>query len=263
MDLGLHDKVAFVAGASAGIGRAAAWELAREGARVAIAARGEEALREVALEIEEATGSEVLPVVADVTVPEQVNEAIAATVELFRELHVLVTNAGGAPSGRFEDIDNEMWQKGWELNFLSNVHLIRAGLPHMRTAGWGRIITITSISVKQPLDDLLLSNTVRPGVVGLVRSLATELAAEKITVNNIAPGWTRTERVEEILQNRAAREGISTEEAARAVTDAVPMGRMARPEEQAAIIAFLASERASYITGQTILVDGGMYRGVM
>lgn len=263
MDLGLRDKVALVAGASHGLGKAAARELAREGARVAICGRDEVTLRATAEEIERETGSEVLPVVADVTVPEQVEALVAATVARFGGLQVLITNAGGAPSGRFNDVTADMWRKGWELNFLSNVTLIRAALPHLRAAGWGRIITITSISVKQPLDDLLLSNTIRPGVVGLVRSLATQLGPEGITVNNVAPGYTLTERVHHIFEERAAREAISEEEATRAITAATPMGRMGEPEEQAAVIAFLASTRASFITGQTILVDGGMYRGLM
>lgn len=263
MDLGLGDKVAFVAGASEGLGKAAALELSREGARVAICSRSEQAVQAAAREIEAETGNPVLAVVADVTVPEQVGSAIERTVEQFGGLHVLVTNAGGAPGGRFGDLDNQMWQRGWELNFLSNVNLIRAALPHLRQAGWGRIIAITSISVKQPLDDLLLSNTVRPGVVGLVRSLATQLAPEGITVNNVAPGFTATARVSHIFEDRARRDGISEEEATRAVTSAIPVGRMGEPEEQAAVIAFLASERASFVTGQTILVDGGQYRGVM
>jgi 3-oxoacyl-[acyl-carrier protein] reductase len=263
MDLGLREKVAFVAGASMGLGKAAAWELSREGARVAICARSGETLRETAREIEADTGNAVLPLAANVTAPEEVNEAIAATVEHFGGLQILVSNAGGAPGGRFDDLDNEMWRRGWELNFLSNVNLIRAALPHLRAAGWGRIIAITSISVKQPLDDLLISNGVRPGVVGMLRALATQLAPQGITVNNVAPGYTLTERVHHVFEEGAARRGVTEEEAAQAVTDAIPMGRMGQPEEQAAVIAFLASERASYITGQTILVDGGMYRGIL
>jgi 3-oxoacyl-[acyl-carrier protein] reductase len=263
MNLGLTDKVAFVAGASSGLGKATALELAREGARVAISARGEEALNEAAREIEAETGGEVLPVVADVTDEEQVRQAIARTVEHFGALHILIANAGGARGGTFGDLDNADFKKGWELNFLSNVNLIRAALPHLRDAGWGRIITITSVSVKQPIDDLLLSNTVRPGVVGLVRSLATELAPEGITVNNVGPGYTRTARVESLLEARSEKEGRAAEEISQEIISAIPMRRMGEPEEQAAVITFLASERASFVTGQTILVDGGRYRGLM
>jgi 3-oxoacyl-[acyl-carrier protein] reductase len=263
MDLGLRGRVAFVAGASTGLGRATAWELANEGARVAICARNEERLRATAETIAAETGSEVLALPADVTVAEEVERAIAATVERWGGLHILVANAGGPPGGRFDDVDDEMWRRGWELNFLSTVRLIRAALPHMRRAGWGRIVTVTSVSVKQPVDDLLMSNAVRPGVVGLVKSLATQLAPEGITVNNLAPGYTRTERVEEILAHRSAREGRPSAEVARSMIGDIPMGRMGEPEEQGAVVAFLASERASYITGQTIVVDGGRYRGLM
>jgi 3-oxoacyl-[acyl-carrier protein] reductase len=263
MDLGLRGRVAFVAGASTGLGRATAWELANEGARVAICARNEERLRATAEAIAAETGSEVLSLSADVTVAEEVERAIAATVERWGGLHILVANAGGPPGGRFDDVNDEMWRRGWELNFLSTVRLIRAALPHMRRAGWGRIVTITSVSVKQPVDDLLMSNAVRPGVVGLVKSLATQLAPEGITVNNLAPGYTRTERVEEILAHRSAREERPAAEVARSMIGDIPMGRMGEPEEQGAVVAFLASERASYITGQTIVVDGGRYRGLM
>ncbi|HEX8682114.1 MAG TPA: SDR family oxidoreductase [Ardenticatenaceae bacterium] len=263
MDLGLRGRVAFVAGASTGLGRAAAWELANEGARVAICARNEERLRATAETIAAETGSEVLALPADVTVAEEVERAIATTVERWGGLHILVANAGGPPGGRFDDVNDEMWRRGWELNFLSTVRLIRAALPHMRRAGWGRIVTVTSVSVKQPVDDLLMSNAVRPGVVGLVKSLATQLAPEGITVNNLAPGYTRTERVEVILAHRSTREGRPQEEVERSMIGDIPMGRMGEPEEQGAVVAFLASERASYITGQTIVVDGGRYRGLM
>ncbi len=263
MDLGLKDKVAFVAGASSGLGKATALELAREGAKVALCARSHDTLHATAQEIANETGGAVLPVVADVTDEAQVRRAIETTVNHFGGLQIVITNAGGAPGGRFPDLNNAMWEEAFRLNFLSNVSLIRHALPHLEAAGWGRIIAITSISVKQPLDNLVLSNTVRPGVVGLVRSLATQLASKNITVNNVAPGYTGTERVSHIFEDAAARQGITEEEAAAAVTNAIPMGRMGDPAEQAAVIAFLASTRASFITGQTILVDGGQYRGLM
>lgn len=263
MDLGLAGKVAFVAGASSGLGKAAALEFAKEGAKVVLCARSEATLHETAQEIATATGGAVLPVVCDVTDEAQVQQAIATTVDHFGGLQILVANAGGAPSGRFGDLTNEKWDQAFRLNFLSNVSLIRAALPHMQAAQWGRIITITSISVKQPIDSLLLSNTVRPGVVGLVRSLATQLAGQNITVNNVAPGYTLTERLHHIFEDVAHQQGITEEQAAAGITKAIPMGRMGDPEEQAAVIAFLASTRASFITGQTILVDGGEFRGLM
>ncbi len=262
MDLGLNGKVAFVAAASHGLGKAAALELAREGAQVAICARKQADIEAAAAEIRSATGSEVLPLVADVTVPEQVEQAISATVERFGSLHVLVANAGGARGGRFDDLSDADWERGWQLNFLSTVQLIRTALPHLRQAGWGRIITITSVSVKQPLDDLVISSAVRPGVMGLVRVLATELGREGITVNNVGPGYTRTARMDEIFNHRASQQGVSFEQATAAITTNTALGRMAEPEEVGAAIAFLASTRASYITGQTILVDGGAYKGL-
>ncbi|NJP05382.1 MAG: SDR family oxidoreductase [Chloroflexaceae bacterium] len=263
MDLGLTDKRAFVAGASRGLGRATAYELAREGAKVAICARNTTELDAVATSISQQTDQEVFAVTADVTQADQVHYAVAATVERWQGIDILVTNAGGPPAGQFEDIDDQQWAQAWQLSFLSTVRLIRAVLPYMRTAQWGRIITITSVSVKQPVDDLLLSNAVRPGVVGLVRSLANQLAAEGITVNNVAPGYTMTERLEQIVQNRAASLGIAPEEVQQRLAATTPMQRVGQPEELAATIAFLASTRASYITGQTILVDGGSYRGLM
>lgn len=263
MDFGLRGKVAFVAGASRGLGYEAALELAREGAHVALCSRDETAIQSAAAHIAAETGAEVLPLVVDVTHSDQVMQAVAETVARWNALHILVANAGGAPAGRFDDLNDEMWQHAIELNLLSNVRLIRAALPHLRSAAWGRIITITSIAVKQPIDDLLLSNAVRPGVVGLVRSLATQLATEGITVNNVAPGYIRTERVKKLFKDRAQRTGVSESEAEKAVLSATPLGRAGQPEELAALIAFLASTRASYITGQTILVDGGTYRGLM
>ena len=262
MDLGLQNKVAFVAAASEGLGKAAALELAREGALVAICARTAANVNAAAAEIKAATGADVLALVCDVTDQAQIDAAIARTVERFGGLHILITNAGGAPPGRFDVLDDAAWETGWRLNFLSVVQLIRAALPHLQTAGWGRIVTITSSTVKQPLDDLLISGAVRPGVVGLVRSLATQLGAAGITVNNVAPGFTVTERVSEIFAARAIANGTSVDDEMRSITDRTPVGRMGQPDELGAVIAFLCSARAAYVTGQTIVVDGGTYRGL-
>jgi 3-oxoacyl-[acyl-carrier protein] reductase len=187
---------------------------------------------------------------------------VAATVERFGGLQILVTNAGGAPPGHFDALDDAAWERGWRLNFLSIVQLVRAALPHMTAAGWGRIVTITSITVKQPQDDLLISSAVRPGVLGLVRSLASQLGGAGITVNNVAPGFTATDRVTEIFSARAAANGTSLEDEMRSITERSPLGRMGQPDELAAVIAFLCSTRAAYVTGQTIVVDGGTYRGL-
>ncbi|HHL73182.1 MAG TPA: SDR family oxidoreductase, partial [Bacteroidetes bacterium] len=176
---------------------------------------------------------------------------------------ILVTNAGGPPAGFFEDIDDESWALGFERTMMSAIRLIRAALPHMREKKWGRIVAITSISVKQPIPGLLLSNALRPGVVGMAKSLADEVALDGITINAVCPGWTATERVDEILQARAESRGISKQEAAAEIEQSIPMRRMAKPEELAAMVTFLCSARASYITGTTIQVDGGAFRGLM
>jgi 3-oxoacyl-[acyl-carrier protein] reductase len=261
MDLGLTDKVAFVAGASRGLGYAAARELALAGARVAICARDEVRVTAAAGRLTEESGREVHPFCLDVTAEGQLEAAIDETAARWGGLHILVTNAGGPPPGRFNAIDDQVWRQAWDLNFLSTVRMIRAALPHMRTAGWGRIIAITSITVKQPVEQLLLSNAIRPGIIGLMRDLAAELAPLGITINSVGPGYTRTERVEELLQARAAEAG-STDAAEQAMVAAIPMGRLGEVEEFAAAVAFLASARASYITGQSLLVDGGWYRGM-
>ena len=262
MDLGLNGKVAIVAAASQGLGKAAALELAREGAHVTICARNADELENTAQEIRQATGSEILAVAADVTNPAQIQQVVDATLAKWGAIHILVANAGGAPAGKFDALDDQAWEKGWRLNFLSTVQQIRAVLPHLRNAGWGRIITITSVSVKQPIDDLLISSAVRPGVVGLVRALATQLGASGITVNNVAPGYTKTDRIHAIFDATAADKGISLDTAMQSITSRTAIGRMSEPDEIGAAIAFLASSRAASITGQTLLVDGGAYRGL-
>ena len=263
MDLGLRNKVVLVSASSHGLGKAAAFEFAREGARVAICARNETDLHAAAEDIRAATGADILPLQVDVTQQEQITTAVESIVAQWGGLDVLVANAGGARAGTFDVLSDEDWERGWRLNFLSTVQQIRAVLPHMQRAAWGRIIAITSVSVKQPLDDLLISSSVRPGVVGLVRSLANQLGQYGITVNNVAPGYTRTARLEELFTQRAEQQGRSFEATTSAITEQTAVGRMAEPEEVAAAIVFLASTRAAYITGQTLLVDGGSYRGLM
>lgn len=263
MDLGLKDKVALVAAASKGLGKATALELAREGANVAICARTEVTLQAAAGEIERANGSEVLAVVANVSKADDIERLVQTTVDHFGRLDILVTNAGGPPAGYFLDLDDEAWFAAIELTLMSTVRLCRAAVPHMRQNGWGRIVNITSVSVKQPIDNLLLSNALRAGVVGLAKTLSNQFAGDGITVNSVCPGWTLTDRVAELNAARAREQGVPVEKVERQVTANIPMGRMGRPEELAALIAFLASERAGYITGTAIQVDGGYVKGLL
>jgi len=263
MDLGLKDRVAIVAASSQGLGKACALELAREGARPVICARDADSLAATAAEISTATGSEVTWLAIDLTDPVQIRHLADEVVRRYGRIDILVTNAGGPPSGYFDDFDDEAWFTAHQLTLMSAVRLIRAVLPAMRAQQWGRIVNITSVSVKQPLDNLLLSNVYRPGVVGLAKTLSAQVATDGITVNNVAPGYTRTARVVQLTEARAAREGKSVDQCLAETVASYPMQRMGEPEELAALVAFLASERAGYITGTTIQVDGGYYRGLM
>lgn len=262
MDLGLKGKVAFVAAASKGLGRAVAEELAREGASLIICARNTENINHVGKQIAETSNVPVLPVVADVSKVEDVARAVQAGIEKFGRVDILVTNAGGPPAGRFDDINREMWNAATRLTFDSVLELTRAVLPGMKERRWGRILNITSITVKQPVDNLMLSNSLRAAVTGFARTLANEVATDGITVNNILPGYTRTERMEELARAASAREGISEAEAGARWEAEIPMKRLGEPREFAALAAFLVSERASYITGTSIPVDGGWIRSL-
>jgi len=263
MDLGLKDRVAIVAASSQGLGKACAMELAREGARVVICARDATRLAQTADEIRATTGAEVLPLAVDLTDAAQIQHLVDETLRRCGRVDVLVTNNGGPPAGYFDDFGDEAWMAAHQNTLMSAVRLIRAVLPAMRAQQWGRIVNITSVAVKQPIDNLLLSNVYRPGVMGLAKTLSAQVASEGITINNVAPGYTRTSRVVELAQARAAAKGISLEEELAASNADYPMKRMGEPEELAALVAFLASERSSYITGTTIQVDGGYVRGVL
>lgn len=263
MDLGISGKIAIVAAASRGLGFAAAMELAREGAKVAICARDEGHVQQAAKNIAQRTDSEVLPLVADVSQAEEIERLLAEVRDKLGRIEILVTNAGGPPPGNFTDYDDGGWRRGFELTLMSAVRMMRGVLPDMRSGGWGRIVNILSLSVKQPFAGLLLSNVYRPGIVAAAKSISDDFAKEGITVNNVCPGWTSTERVQEILEVRAAKSGNTPEAEAAVITREIPMQRMGTPEELAALIAFLCSERASYITGATIQVDGGAFRGLL
>lgn len=263
MDLGLKGKVAFVAAASKGLGRAVAQELAHEGASLILCARTAETLNRVAKQIAETSNVSVLPVVADVSNAEDVMRAVQAGIKKFGRVDILVTNAGGPPAGGFEDISSEMWDAATRLTLNSVLELTRAVLPGMKERQWGRILNITSITVKQPVDNLMLSNSLRAAVTGFARTLANEVATDGITVNNILPGYTRTERMDELARAASEREGISAAEARAKWQNEIPMKRLGEPREFAALAAFLVSERASYITGTSIAVDGGWIRSLI
>jgi 3-oxoacyl-[acyl-carrier protein] reductase len=263
MDLGLKGKVALVAASSRGLGRAIAEELAREGADLLLCARGEEALTEARAELAEQTGARVVAQAADLSEPAGVERVVQRALDEFGRVDVLVTNAGGPPAGPFESHSLQRWRDAVRLNLESVVELCRAVLPGMKERGWGRILNVTSIAVKQPVDNLILSNSVRAAVTGLARTLANEVAGHGITVNNLMPGYTRTERVVELAESNARQKGNTPEAEFARWEDEIPMGRLGEPREFAALAAFLASERASYITGQSIAVDGGWIRSLL
>ena len=263
MDLGLDGKVALVTAASRGLGKAVALRLAQEGAHVAICARGKEQLEDTAAEIITQTGQQAVPIQADVSDPKAATTLVERTVERFGQIDILVTNAGGPTPGQFLDLTPKDWEIGTQLTLMSAVRLLYAAVPVMKKQPGGSILAITSIAVKQPLPNLVLSNSLRLSIIGLIKTLADELAPFNVRVNGICPGWTRTDRVDQLLRDRAKRKLTTLEEEAAKVAIDIPLGRMGTPEEFARAAAFLVSPAASYITGVSLLIDGGMYRGVM
>jgi 3-oxoacyl-[acyl-carrier protein] reductase len=262
MDLGVRNKVALVAASSKGIGHAVAAGLAAEGARVAICARNELELKSAAEAIQARTGSDVFWRVADVTKADQVESLVRATQSTLGPIEILINNAGGPPSGTFESCSDDAFRQAIELNLMASIVLTRWVIPGMKQMGWGRIVNITSIAVKQPVDNLILSNTARAGLIGWAKSLSNELAPFHITVNNVCPGYTRTQRVEELALQIALQQRISPEEVMARWQTAVPMNRLGLPQEIASAVIFLASDPASYITGISLQVDGGYVRGL-
>ena len=263
MNLGLTDKVAVVGASSKGLGRAIALGLAQEGAKVTICARDTDALAATADDIRNQTGTEMLSVPTDVSQPEQVENLINTAISHFGGIDILVNNAGGPRAGRFDDLAAQDYQDAVNLNLMSTINLCRAAVPSMRERGGGRIINLTSVSVKQPVDNLMLSNMARTGVIGFAKTLATELAPAKILVNNVCPGIIFTDRIQQLATVRAEEAGITFDEALEKMTADIPLGRIGDPNEFANLVVFLASERASYITGTTIQVDGGMVRSLL
>jgi 3-oxoacyl-[acyl-carrier protein] reductase len=263
VDLGLKGKVVIVAASSKGMGKATAMAFAAEGARVTVFARGEAELLKAAAEIRERWQADVLALPADVTRYDDIQRVVQRTVERWQTVHVLVTNAGGPPAGVFDDMDDARWEAAFQLTMLSTVRLIREVLPHMRKAGGGVIINLQSSSVKAPLDNLTLSNAIRPGVIGLAKSLSLELARDGIRVNNVLPGAIMTDRLRQNIAAQAERSATTFEEARRARQAAIPLGRIGDPEDVANMIVYLASERAGYVTGVTVQVDGGLVRSIL
>ena len=263
MDLQLKDRIALVTGASRGLGFATALTLAREGCRVSVNSRSKENVKTAAEKIAAETGTQVVGLPGDVSDPSTPEKLIAQTVEAFGGLDLLVTNAGGPPPGPFETFDEDTWKQSVDLSFMSHVRLIRAALPYLRKSDAASVLTVTSMSVKQPIVNLVLSNSVRAATVGLTKTLAIELGKEGIRFNSILPGWTETERVINLMTARAtANKTTVQEETAKQATES-PLGRMGTPEEFANAAVFLLSPAASYITGVMLNVDGGMYKGTL
>ncbi len=260
MDLGLKGKVALVAGASKGLGKAVALGLAREGAHVAIISRDQKRIDSAAKDIRDATGAQVLAIAADVTRAEDIQRSVDETVKRFGTLHILVTNAGGPPPAAFMALTEEQWQSAITLTLMSAVRLSRAAIPFMQKQKWGRILHLSSYSVKHPIENLMLSNSIRSAVVGLSKTQALELAKDGILVNSILPGWTLTERVDQLMNDRATRSNTSVRDESAKIEKEIPMGRMGKPEEFANVVVFLASECASYVNGVALPIDGGATR---
>jgi 3-oxoacyl-[acyl-carrier protein] reductase len=257
MDFGIAGKAALVSGASAGLGRAVARSLAAEGARVAIASRDRARIEDAAEGLRAETGAEIVPLVADVATADGPDRLVAEAVAALGGLSILVTNAGGPPSGRFTDVGEPDFARAVELTFRSVERLVRAALPHLGAGAWGRIVNLTSITAKEPHDGLLLSNAMRPAVHGLAKSLAKELGPRGITVNCLCTGFTATERLEELATASAKRSGTSREAVFAGWRARIPRGELGRPEEIGDVVAFLCSERASFVNGVSLPVDGG------
>jgi len=262
VDLGIAGKTALVCAASKGFGRAIAMGLAREGANVALCARTPGPLEQAAAEIRAATGRETLAIPADVTRDADGARLIESISNRWGGVDILVNNSGGPSPGAFEQADDAAWSAAFENSLMNVVRLTRRVIPHMKSRRWGRIVNITSTSVKQPIANLVLSNSIRPGVLGLAKTLSQELGAFNILINSVCPGSHETDRILELAESRAANNRTSRADELRKLTEAIPLGRLGRPEELADVVVFLCSERASYVTGTSIIVDGGAVRGV-
>jgi 3-oxoacyl-[acyl-carrier protein] reductase len=257
MDFGLSGRAAFVGGSSKGIGRAIAAGLLKEGCRVMISSRNQENLERAAAELEAETGVAPAFTVCNMSEHEDIKRAVSSAAETFGRLDILVNNAGGPPTGVFEELDERYWRHAIDQNLLSAVRCVQEALPHLKRSGSGRVINVTSVAVKQPIDGLILSNTARLGVVGMAKTLSRELAPFGITVNNVCPGNIATERLMSLIEERARLAGAKLEAVVAVEEARVPAGHLGTPEDVAALTVFLASDQARFITGATIQVDGG------
>lgn len=262
METGLKGRVAIVAGSSQGLGKAIAVAFAAEGAHVALCARRGDVLKQVADDIRSRYRVDTLTEAFDVSDDSAVRTFVEATHRKFGRIDACVPNAGGPPAKPFLATTMDEWERAWQLNLRAAVSFCQAVLPHMQQRRWGRIVTLTSYTVKQPVPELVLSNTIRAGMMGLVRSLAGQFGKDGVTINNVGPGFTATDRSKSLLEGRAKNRGISVAEVQAELEREIPIGRMATPEEVAATVVWLASEPAASITGQTVLVDGGSYKGL-
>jgi len=262
MDLGLKDKVALVAASSRGIGKATALSLAREGAKVVICSRNIDALNKAAMEIKNACGNEVLPVQCDVTKPVDIENLFNTAEKYLKQIDIVVCNAGGPPQGTFENLSEHDFSWAIDLNLKSTINLCRRAVPGMKERKWGRLIAIASISAKQPLDDLILSNTVRAGVLGFMKTLSNEVAVHGITANSVCPGFTATARIKDFAEKLSKIKNLSVTQLYNSWERTIPAKRMAEPHEPAGLITFLASEAAAYITGTAIQIDGGYIKSL-
>lgn len=263
MNLGIDDKTAIVSAASRGIGRAVAIGLAREGVNMAICARSKAELLKTAYEIESSCSVKVLPIVADLSKAGDVKSLVQETIDRFGWVDILVTNAGGPPTGPSLSFSDQDWEDAMALTLLSAVRLCREVIPIMKGRGWGRIVNLVSMAAKQPLENMILSNSIRAAVIGLAKTLSIEVAADNITINSICPGWILTDRLVSIVKKRAESQNRSYESTLADVASSIPIKRCGTPEEVANLAVFLASEKASYITGTTIQVDGGLIKGLL